>query len=144
MKITMKQLADRINGRDIGEEITKDDIMDAKESGLLIVCGASDDLTVFYGAFSDEAGAWGGETHKVTTSGDIFYVQEEHDDLIKAGWTPPKIVMEVTAEWSPTDPAASWLITANVPYESFDIMEDGELYCRGIVVDFAAAKAAAA
>ena len=144
MKITMKELAERINGREYREEITKDDIADAKESGLVIVYGASDDCTEFEGAISDEAGAWGGATHEVTTSGDIFCVQEEHANLIKAGWTPPKIVMEVTAEWSPTDPAASWLITANVPYESFDIMEDGELYCRGIVVDFAAAKAAAA
>ena len=49
--ITAKELADKLNGRAYGDSF--DDVkQEAKESGLVIVYGASDDLMEFDGARS--------------------------------------------------------------------------------------------
>ena len=46
--------------------------------------------------------------------------------------------VEVLAQWSPsTIPGASWLIKTEVPHVTFDIMEDGEVFCRGVVLSIA-------
>ena len=41
------------------------------------------------------------------------------------------------AVWSPEDctPELSWMINTNIPCATFTIMEDGEPFCRGIVID---------
>jgi hypothetical protein len=43
----------------------------------------------------------------------------------------------VQAVWCPRDENgkiwASWKIQTDIPHETFDIMEDGELFCRGVV-----------
>ena len=51
--ITAKELAEKLNGRAYGDSF--DDVkQEAKESGLVIVYGASDDLMEFDGAIYDE------------------------------------------------------------------------------------------
>jgi DNA-binding XRE family transcriptional regulator len=40
---------------------------------------------------------------------------------------------KIEAIWSPEEPACSWLIKTDIPHATFDITEDGELFCRGIV-----------
>ena len=52
-----------------------------------------------------------------------------------AAWLIQQKMFNVTATWCPAEPKCSWLITATVPGAAFDIMEDGELYCRGLVID---------
>ena len=51
----------------------------------------------------------------------------------------------IEAVWCPRDgdgnTYASWLMQTKLPYSSFDIMEDGDLYCRGLVFCLADAKA---
>jgi len=45
-------------------------------------------------------------------------------------------ITEITAEWCPSDVECSWKISTELPHETFNIMEDGDLYCIGIVFDF--------
>ena len=53
--ITAKELAEKLNGIAYGDSF--DDVkQEAKESGLVIVYGASDDLMEFDGAIYDEGG----------------------------------------------------------------------------------------
>lgn len=54
--MTKEELAQRLNGREYRNEITPLDIKEAKDSGLVIVYGASDDLMEFEGAISEEFG----------------------------------------------------------------------------------------
>ena len=57
--ITAKELAEKLNGRAYGDSF--DDVkQEAKESGLVIVYGASDDLMEFDGAIYDEGGCFDG------------------------------------------------------------------------------------
>lgn len=78
-----------------------------EEDDVTVFYGASDDLLEAEGAFNEEFGAWKGTT--------IYF---EH------GY--------VTAEWTGGNP--TWVISTNVPHVTFDIMEEGEVFCKGIIV----------
>jgi hypothetical protein len=137
--MTKEELAALLNGREYREEMTREEDRAARDAGLLVAFGASDDLLEFRGAVNDECGAYEGCEAGIDPRGDIMERRDDHDELVSEGWTPPKALLTVTAEWSPAEPkGASWLITADAPFAPFDIIEDGELYCRGCVVDFRA------
>lgn len=54
-----RELAEKLNGRAYGDSF--DDVLEeAKQSGLVIVTGASDDLMEFDGAIRDEGGCFDG------------------------------------------------------------------------------------
>lgn len=138
--MTAADLALILDGREIGEEVDETDAAAAKAAGLIIVYGASDDLAEIDGLFDDEVGVGGEE--------DSFLV--DADGVIPAGrderwsdaemsryfvrkYAAPEKVVTVTAEWCPPGDDTSWRFSASVPFSSFKIFEDGELYCRGIV-----------
>lgn len=133
--MTINDFAAMLTGREYGDEMKRGDEKLAQFHGFLVIFGASDDLTEFRGAFSDEAGAYGGALHRITAYG----VDEKHDEerwFLDRGWKRPPVLVNINAQWCPKDFDGSWLITPDVPFASFDIMEDGELYCRGAVIDF--------
>ena len=109
-KVTKEQLAERLNGRQYGREITREEEKLAKESGLVVVFGASDDLCEMRGAIDDEFGCYDG--------GEIEC--EEY---------PGKLL----ALWMPT--GSDWGYETDLPHADFNIYEDDMLYCVGMVVD---------
>lgn len=137
--MTKEQLAELLNGRQYRNEITKELCQLAKENGLVVVYGASDDLMEFEGAIYDELSAWDGTTaYLVKKKGGWEPVpQEDYESYLQVlddyGIADQTEKHEIHAEWSPEDPECSWLITTEIPNATFDILEDGELYCRGIV-----------
>jgi hypothetical protein len=135
---TKEELAARLHGREYREEITIDESRAAKAAGLLVAFGASDDLLEVRGVANEEVGAWEGGAYALAATGRFIEDRDDHDDLVNAGWTPPIAVLTLTAEWCPEGFDGSWRITASAPFASFDIIEDGELFCRGCVVDFRA------
>lgn len=121
-----------------GDEINRDLEKIAKENDLVVIFGASDDLTEFRGAISDEAGVYNVKTHefiKTKRGYEIYNIRFDAAELIDSGWTPLKIVFTVTAEWCPQGFEGSWRIKSSLPYASFNVMENDELYCEGIVID---------
>ena len=141
MENTKEKLAELLNGREYGNEITKEEEQIAKESGLVVIFGASDDLVEFRGAIYDEISAYdGGSALLVKKKGGKIDVMSEDDfkelqeimDDKELDFELPKV--EVVAEWCPEDLECSWRIKSDVPHATFEIMEDGELYCIGIVV----------
>jgi hypothetical protein len=133
--MTRDELAAMLNGRKYRKEITRDENKAARSDGLIVVFGASDDLLEFHGVMGDEIGAYNGTTARVSTRFEVIQKMDGEDDFLEAGWTPPKPLFSVKAEWCPDGFPGSWLITTDQPHSTFDIMEDGELYCRGIVID---------
>ena len=67
--MTRDEFAAKINGREYREELNRDEVTEAKASRLLVVYGASDDLTEFSGIVDDEVGAWNGHTSFVRLVG---------------------------------------------------------------------------
>lgn len=133
--MTRDELAAALNGREYRNEITGAEIDAAKQAGLLVVYGASDDLTEFAGILYDEAGAYEGTTHVIGSNMRLIEELDDHDELVDAGWSPPSKLLEIKAEWCPEGFDGSWRIGFDGPHSKFHIMEDGELYCEGVVID---------
>jgi len=108
-----------------------------KEAGLVAVFGQSDDLMEFRGAIYDEVGAYDGGSALVDSEGLIpnfeTVLDEGDEDTLAAYFRRKPAGMAVEAVWSPDDLEASWLIRTKIPHATFDILEDGDLFCRGVV-----------
>lgn len=137
-----EQLAELLNGREYRNEITREEAKLAKGNGLLVCFGVSDDLLELEGIISDEVGARNGTTAVIVKnkSGAIDILSEyslrEIQQVLSEHNLPFNLnKVEIEAKWAPKDPECSWLITTELPHATFDIFEDGDLYCRGMVVD---------
>lgn len=142
--ITKETLADRLHGAKIGEEDYDNQIItDAKENGLLIVFGESDDLCEFRGAFEDECSPDDKGRMPFLRSGKAFdpdavaaALETLADEL---GLTVPMPeTLDITAHWckpAPDGRTPSWHYQTSLPHATFDVMEAGELYCIGMVID---------
>ena len=116
--------------------ITADIQERARAAGLVIVCGASDDLMELYGAIREEVGCYDGGTVTLDARGVIPSWEEVQDDEERARdyFARKDKARTIEALWSPAEPAgASWAYRTDLPHATFNVMEDGEIYCRGIV-----------
>jgi hypothetical protein len=125
--MTTKDLAALLDGREYGNEITQPEAQQADSAGLVVVYGASDDLMEFEGAISDEIGVYGGGLAWLYKRIN-WTVASDNDEEIDNSPYPA-----IRAIWNHSNPDCSWLITTSIPHVTFNIMENGELYCRGIV-----------
>lgn len=119
--MTVKEFAAMLNGHEYGLEVSKAESDLAKENGLVIVYGYSDDNMEFEGALEEEVGCFGGGAAFVTKS----HVYQEAEDL-------PFDAKLIRAHWCAHKEAA-WTYETEIPHEEFRIYEDGQLFCVGIV-----------
>ena len=124
-----KEIADMLDGLEYGEEIRDDILKYAKDNGAVIVFGASDDLMEFRGAIYGAIYCCGGGTAYLDKNGLIenkcdnedcpYFIEKRlHAKYIMAVWDCD---------------GYSWVYTMTIPFETFDIFEEGKKYCRGIV-----------
>lgn len=137
--MTATELAARLDGCEYGDEMdgSLEDL--AHASGLCVLFGASDDLLECRGSIADERGA--GDYTEARLDGDGFlpefdgtFKSEAEGKRYFARSASPNLVT-VLAEWCPQGVNTSWRLSANRPYHSFRVLEDGELYCLGIVIE---------
>jgi hypothetical protein len=143
--MTIKEWADKLDGREYGEEVLKDERKQMADEGIIAVFGCSDDLVEYQGALDGEFGAWEGTETKLgkTSEGKISVItegeREKIDELnemenIEILLSPIiERMISIFAIWCPDGLETSWLIETEIEHETFDIMEDGELFCRGVV-----------
>ena len=111
-----KEWAEKLNNI----EYPADEIWDMRkqfeEDGVVVVYGASDDLIEFEGAIQDEGDCYNDK---------VFYLNKE-------GLTTSysKNYVKVT---HPHDGTAQFEYETNISCEWFNVVEDGELYCKGFV-----------
>ena len=144
-----KRLAEIWNGREYGEEITKEQIDVAKASWLIVIFGASDDTVIIKGAIDEEMwvsdeentiynftkdwklvldydNLFEGELDQSDiNSNTLDILSDFYKEFIK---TTSEFVAEFDKNWY------SWFITTENEHSTFDIMEDWEKFCRGIVL----------
>lgn len=139
MKHTPETFAALLNGREYPFEFSAAEQLDAKRFGLVMVCGASDDLCEFYGAFRDEVGCYDGGTIKFDAKGPLPEPDDDEKEVLEKFNVLHYVDQQgasVEAVWdgkTPDGRKCSWHYRADFPHATFDIMEDGELYCQGIV-----------
>ena len=130
-----QELAQLLNGRECGNEITKTEEAQAKAYGMVVVFGYSSDNVELRGVISDELGA-----------PRIIYIDEEgvlppHDDgdceCPYCGYEKRRNAAEsIECVWHDVG-EYSWTYKPEIPPYPFDIMEDGTKFCQGIVFNIA-------
>jgi len=143
--MTPAQLAARLNGIEYPTYIPNDLLAEAKASGLVIVWGASDDLMEFYGAISGEIGADHESKTLLDAEGllpDWNYLLENNSfkGTFRDYFRRESNARTIKAFWGRN--GYSWSYETDIPHATFDVMEDGSKYCRGIVFLLADLKAA--
>ena len=132
--MTISELANKLDGIEYPVRIPKEIAKEAKDHGWLIVYGASDDLIEFEGAFRDEAGVYNGGEVRFDKKGIIPPFDEvEHEPVSCREWIERidnSTVIE--ALWCEEE-GYSWTYKLDKIHYTFEVMEDGEHYCRGIV-----------
>ncbi len=142
-----EEFAKLLSGREYGMEITKDEERIAKESGLIVIFGYSDDNVEFRGVLRDEIGAYEGACFVIAKAGDKVVVSQnpkfyrEIDDLEAIALEPEIYALnnknKFEAVSTPSELDCYWLIKTEMPHATFDIFEDCELFCRGVVIEVA-------
>jgi len=125
--ITIQEIAQRMNGKEFLHEMDGIDEKALRREGIVVVYGYSDDNIELRGAISEEIGAPGfihltkdGLVENYCGNADCPYFYAE---IRKA--TPIHAIFDKDGY--------SWVFETTIPHETFEIMEDGEKYCRGIV-----------
>ena len=136
MLVTKEQLAETLNGNEYGNEITKEQEQQAKENGLVVVFGYSDDNMELRGAFDDELGCYDGGKIKFTKEGQ--QIEEDDMEILEKYNVVPKLntiesVWDQGYDTGEGDERCSWQYKTGIAHSTFRIIEDGELYCVGIV-----------
>lgn len=129
--MTPAEAAAELNGTQYGKEGSKELFSRMKAAGLVAVFGGSDDLVELRGAIYDEVGAYEGTTFHVSGRGLVKNECDEGDQC--PNWRQHG--MPIEAIWAPDGESGgvSWAYKTDIPAVTFEVMEDGEVYCRGIV-----------
>ena len=133
---TTQSIAAVLHGSEYPLYPSKEISAQAKAAGIVIVYGASDDLMEFDGAFRDEVGAWDGTTALVDAKGILpsWEQASEDEDAARDYFERKPSVRTIEAVWCPDWlEGTSWAYKTDIPHATFDVMEDGEIYCRGSV-----------
>lgn len=130
--MTTKELAKLLNGREYSREITRAEAQIAKENSLVVVFGYSDDNMEFEGAIHEEIGCWGGGSAYINRSGLLEDPHCNAKDECKYFQSADKDCKKIKACWNAPG-KAPWTFETDIPYETFNVYEDGELFCVGIV-----------
>lgn len=123
------ELAALLNGRQYMKEIAKEEAAHAKAAGLVVLFGYSDDNMEFRGAIHDEVGCYDGGTAYLTSAGlltnDCESDECPHFEKMKEKAATIKAFFDRDGY--------TWVYETDIPHETFEISEDDEKFCRGIV-----------
>lgn len=129
--VTPEMFAHRLNNRQYGFELMPDEIQIAKDNGLVVVTGYSDDNAEFEGAIENEISCFDGG--KIYFNNDGFHWNDslgkyEGSNMVEAVWcsSDPK-------DKTDKGETISWTYKTEIPHFTFMIYDDFEPYCRGIV-----------
>lgn len=132
MKYTKEQFAALLNGREYGDEITDIEEIDARNSDLVVVFGYSDDNAELRGHIHDEIGCYEGNEFYVTARGLLPEHCNSDCQCKFCGYEDANSKARfVRAVWGKD--GFSWTYETDIPHATFEVMEEGQKYCRGIV-----------
>ena len=137
VKLSKELLAGLLTGREYGKEMVKEEEQQAKAAGLIVIFGASDDLMEFRGAITAEFNCYDGGMAHIDAKGLLPDRENVEDDVeLKDLFARQPSARSIEALWTVED-GYSWTYSTDVPHATFEIVEGGEPYCRGIVIDVA-------
>jgi len=129
--MNIKDFAALLNGREYREEISEMEEKLAKDNGFVVVFGASDDLMEFRGAIYNEIGCYEGGEVYLTPDKELLVSSREDCDKCRYFKKALENCVSIKALWCNSD--WCWTYETQIPHETFEIYEDGDPYCKGIV-----------
>ncbi|WP_188055626.1 hypothetical protein [Oryzomonas rubra] len=136
--MTREELAAQLDGSEYPLQLSRELKDQIKAAGLVVVYGASDDLMEFDGALYDEFGCYNGGHALLDAAGllpDWENVKDSETEAYALCKRRP-FTRSIKAIWGQGD--YSWQYETDIPHVTFEIMEDGEKYCRGMVFELSA------
>lgn len=116
----LNMFAAKFNGREYRKELSDTEKQELRANDIICVYGASDDLLEFEGAFSEEYDIYGGGRFLLRDG-----CLRTEEDGVSDDWN-------ISAQWDKD--GYSWVMDVRFPHKAyFDIMEDGEKYCRAVL-----------
>ena len=132
IKMNKKQLANKLNGREYPFRLSKEEIQIAKDNRLVVVYGTLDDFIKFEGVINDELYCYDGGTAQLNKNGLLeFHRDEKTCNNCKYFNAYMENIKYIKALWY--DGEYIWSYETSIPHTTFDIIEDGRKYCRGII-----------
>ena len=139
--MTREELSKKLDGIEegnVGAFINNELLMPGSIGDLVVVYGQSDDLMEFRGAIRDEVDAYDGGKAYLTDKGLLTNACEESSCPYYRANREKATVIEALwcNESEPRDGESmvpAWTFKTEIPHSTFNIMEDGEIFCRGIV-----------
>ena len=134
--MTAEEFARLLDGREYGSEMSKEENELAAVNRLFVFLGESDDEFKSRGILNYFFNAVNGIEVTIAKTLNTPYWGVIHEEMKVQASAFVKNLKNFTVKaiLFPEDPDTTWLITTDVPHATFDIMEDGDLFCRGIVV----------
>lgn len=129
-KLSPKMVADRMNGREYGNEVTEEEANELDFHGLTVVYGYSDDNVELEGSISDEIGCYDTITIPILDGDILKKCSDDCDDYDCPFW---RDALARAKNIRATFTSDGWKFETDFPCEKFTIMEDGEVYGEGIV-----------
>lgn len=129
--MTRDEAAQRLHGCEYRNEGSHELWAQMKAAGLVAVFGASDDLCEFRGAIHDEVGCCDGGEAYLTPKGLLENECSEGACPYHEREREKAAFIEIVCDDQGEGPF--WTYETTIPHATFDVVEDGEVYCRGIV-----------
>jgi hypothetical protein len=130
--MTKEELAELLNGRQYGDEITSEEEKISHDNGLVVIFGASDDIVEFRGVINDEIDAYEGCFFKFNKELEIK-VGDKHEGHMRS----VQAILDEGYDTGEGDEPCSWQFKTDIPHSTFRILDADELYCVGIVINVA-------
>lgn len=127
-----QELAEILNNCEYREEISTELQKIAKNNNLVVVFGAGDDLMELRGAIDDE---FDNEVYILNKKAmNIHRGFRDFEDQINflQIYTNEKIY-KIQAIWNDDIMDISWTYETDIPHSKFNVLEDDDIYCEGIV-----------
>lgn len=116
----VKKVAEALKGCAYGFEDADPSILSyAEENNIVIVYGYSDDCAELCGAVREEIPCYDGGSFWINRHGLISDTWKSGSHEVKAIWCGPS--------------GASWEYKTDIPHETFNVYEDEDVFCIGIV-----------
>ena len=132
----VRTLAQELDGSDYLWEPSREDVQRWERLGLVVIYGYSDDELIFQGAISDGLSVYGDFDFELFSGGRVLQpgeVEAANAEDYVAGKNAV-YRLRCRARWE--HEGYSWWLGAEgpFPWAPFNIFEDGDLFCRGLVV----------
>lgn len=132
--MTKEELADLLNGRDFRYALAPDIVKQASASGLIIICGDSDDLTLVRGARTAEFVTWPWRCFFLDYEGAFPLPEHENPERQARNMHRFPAAKQVVSKWINSTP--SWKIYTNCPHARFMMLDEwGYPFSDSVVIN---------